>query len=144
MGQLLNHLARMTGESMRIKKTAKQEQNISPEIQQKVELITQRAQNGDVDAMFTLGGLYFKGEYVRYDPDTACYWWTEAANRGNVSCQYNLGLLYHGNISTMFYDPNLAGYWFNVAANNGDRDAYEMLCKHYRYSNFSQKWKRID
>ena len=40
MGQLLNHLARMTGESMRIKKTAKQEQNISPEIQQKVELIT--------------------------------------------------------------------------------------------------------
>lgn len=44
----------------------------------------------------------------------------------------------------MFYDPNLAGYWFNVAANNGDRAAYEMLTKHYRYSNFSQKWKRID
>lgn len=44
----------------------------------------------------------------------------------------------------MFYDPNLAGYWFNVAANNGYRAAYEMLTKHYRYSNFSQKWKRID
>lgn len=144
MGQFLNHLAKMAGENMRISKTAKQEQNISPEIQQKVDAIIQRAQNGDVDAMFTLGGLYFKGEHVRYDPDTACYWWTEAANRGNVSCQYNLGLLYHGDLSTMFYDPNLAGYWFNVAANNGDRDAYEMLTKHYRYSNFSQKWKRID
>lgn len=144
MGEFLNHLAKMAGESMRIKKTAKQEKNISPDIQHKVDIVTKKAENGDVDAMFTLGSLYFKGKQVRYDPDLACYWWTEAANRGSVSCQYNLGLLYHGNLSTMFYDPNLAGYWFHKAASNGDEEAYEMLHKHYKYSRFSNKWKRID
>lgn len=144
MGYLLNHIAKFAGESMRMRKTEKQEQNLSPEIQQKVDIVIQDAKNGNIEAMEVLGGMYFKGENVRYDPDEACYWWTEAANNGNVNCQYNLGLLYHGELSTMFYDPNLAGYWFNVAANNGDQEAYEMLTKHYRYSNFSQKWKRID
>ena len=60
--------------------------------------------------MLELGGYYFNGKYVGYNPQQACFWWTEAAKRGNTSAQFNLGLLYHGEISTYYYNENLAGY----------------------------------
>lgn len=138
---LLNHLAKFAGETVRIKSNASKEKNLDPQTKQWIEGLIQRAQNGDINAMFELGGYYFKGEYVGYNPEQACFWWTEAANRGNVNAQYNLGLLYHGEISTYYYDENLAGYWFNIAANNGDQEAYKML-QNYKYSNFSEKWRR--
>lgn len=143
MGEFLNHMARWAGESARIRKTAKQEKQMTPDKQKLINDVTQRAQNGDVEAMFALGSAYFNAEYVRYDPDEACYWWTEAAKRGHIVCQLNLGYLYHGGVSAYFYDENLAGYWFNVAANNGSQEAYDMLKEYYKYSNFSKKWKRI-
>ena len=97
---LLNHLAKFAGETVRIKSNASKEKNLDPQTKQWIEGLIQRAQNGDINAMFELGGYYFKGEYVGYNPEQACFWWTEAANRGNVNAQYNLGLLYHGEIST--------------------------------------------
>lgn len=138
---LFNHLAKFAGETVRIKRNANTEKDLDPQTKQWIDGLMQRAQNGDVNAMYELGGCYFKGEYVGYNPEQACFWWTEAANQGNTNAQYNLGLLYHGEISTYYYDENLAGYWFNVAANNGDQDAYNML-KYYKYSNFREKWSR--
>ncbi len=136
---LFNHLAKFAGETVRIKSNANKALNLDTQTQQWLNGLMQRAQNGDTNAMFELGGHYFKGEYIGYDPNQACYWWTESANKGNVNAQYNLGLLYHGQISTYFYDENLAGYWFNVAANNGDQEALQML-GYYKYSNFRNKW----
>ena len=136
-----NHLAKFTGETIRIKRNESNEQNLDPQTKQCLDNLIQCAENGDSNAMFELGGYYFKGEYVGYNPQAACYWWTESANRGNVNAQFNLGLLYHGEISTYYYDENLAGYWFNLAANNGDQEAYNMLA-HYKYSSFWDKWIR--
>ena len=138
---LFNDLAKLAGENVRKNRTANQEQNLDPQTRQWLDNLKLNAQNGNTDAMFELGGYFFQGQYVGYDPNQACYWWTEAANRGNVNAQYNLGLLYHGSITNMYYDENLAGFWFNVAANNGDQEAYQML-QYYKYSNFRQKWSR--
>lgn len=138
---LFNGLAKLAGENVRKHRTASQEQKLDLQTKQWLDNLKQTAQNGSPEAMFELGGYYFQGKYVGYDPQLACYWWTEAANRGSINAQYNLGLLYHGDISSMYYDENLAGYWFNVAANNGDQEAYQML-QYYKYSNFKNKWSR--
>jgi len=130
---ILNSLAGLAGESMRIRRTANQESNLDPQTKQWLENLRQSAQNGDTNAMFDLGMCYHKGEYTAYDPDQACYWWTEAANKGHPTAQFNLGILYHGDVTHMFYDPNLAGYWFYTAANNGVNEAYDML-KYYKFS----------
>lgn len=139
---LLNGLAKFAGESIRIKRTADQAEQLDPQTKQWLNMLIENAQNGNVDSMFELGCCYFQGQYVGYNPDQACLWWTEAATRGHVSAQYNLGLLYHGGLSSMFYDENLAGGWFQAAANNGDQEAYNMLQKYYKYSNFRNKWVR--
>lgn len=139
---LIGGLAKLAGESVRMKRTANQVEQLDPQTKQWLDTLMQNAQNGNSDAMFELGCYYFQGQYVGYNPDQACFWWTEAANRGNVSAQHNLGLLYHGELSSMYYDENLAGYWFNAAANNGDQEAYDVLRKQYKYSNFRNKWVR--
>lgn len=138
---LLNGLAKLAGESVRIKRTANQEQQLDSQTKQWLDNLKRSAKDGNINAMFELGSYYDQGKYVGYDPQQACYWWTEAANRGNVDAQYNLGILYHGERTTMFYDENLAGYWFNMAACNGDQEASQML-QYYRYSKFRNKWSR--
>lgn len=139
---LLNDLAKLAGENVRIKRTANQIEQLDPQTKQYFDTLMQNAQSGNVDAMFELGNYYFQGQYIGYNPEQACLWWTEAANRGHITAQYNLGLLYHGNISSMYYDANLAGYWFNVAASNGNQEAYQILNQYYKYSNFKNKWIR--
>ena len=136
---LLSGLAKLAGESVRIKKTANTEAQLDPKYQQALEEMRQRAENGDLYCMYQLASYYCNGEYVGYDPEKACYWWTEAANRGHVDSMYNLGLLYGGDVSSFYYDENMAGYWLNQAAQNGDQDAAQEL-RNYKYSSFRNKW----
>lgn len=135
-------MAKLLGEKTRMKRTADQESQLDARSKQILDAVRSKANEGDGYAMYTLGGYYIKATYVGYDPRQACYWWTEAANRGNVDAQYNLGLLYHGNVSAMYYDENLAGYWFNEAANNGDAEAENML-RQYKYGAIRRKWSKI-
>ena len=139
---IFDRFAGFLGESLRIKVNANQAAKLDEQTKSYIENLIQSAQNGNVNAMFQLGVYYFNGQYVGYNPQEACYWWTEAANRGSVGAQYNLGLLYDGEISTYYYDENLAGYWFNMAAANGDQEARNML-NHYRYNNFTKRWSKI-
>ena len=92
--------------------------------------------------MSKLADAYIEGTQLRYDPDEACRWWTVAAQAGHVNSMYNLGLLYHGDVSRHYFNPVLAGYWLYEASIRGDREAKEVLERHYKYSNFTQKWKR--
>lgn len=141
---IFDRLAQFAGETVRIKSNANKEKNLDPQTKQWINELTQRAENGDTAAMLELGGYYFNGKYVGYNPQQACFWWTEAAKRGNTSAQFNLGLLYHGEISTYYYNENLAGYWFNIAAANGDQEAYDMLRRYYSYNKFTQSWRRTN
>lgn len=135
-------LAGLAGEKARIKRTANQESNLDAQTKQWLDSMRQNAQNGNIQAMYDLGCLYLEGKYIGYNPESACYWWTEAANRGHIDAQYNLGMLYHGDISKFYYDEALAGYWLSTAANNGDNEAYNFLMQHYKFSHFSNKWVR--
>lgn len=138
----IKDLAKLAGEKSRMKRTADQENHLDPQSKEKLESVRQRIKQGDRDAMYQLGCFYFDAQYVGYDPAQACYWWTEAANLGNVNAQYNLGILYHGNVSSMYYDENLAGHWLNMAANNGDAEAARML-QQYKYGSIRKKWSRV-
>lgn len=147
MGELYNTLAKRLaaslGESMRIAKTSKVEQkNMTPEKQAKLNHFISLAEAGDVECMFGLGELYWNGKEVRYDPEQALYWWTKAAEAGHVSAMHNVGVIYHGELTTKFYNPNLAGYWLHEAAIHGSQESKRFLAKHYKYNNRKQKWVR--
>ena len=140
MGKIINNLAKFAGETVRIKKSSKTFDELDPQTKQKVDNLIKAAQGGNIDAITKLAGFYYSGEYVGYDPQQAIYWWTEAAKKGHVGSQYNLGLMYHGNLTSYSYDENLAGYWFNLASQNGDSESLEMLNEHYRFSKITKKW----
>lgn len=139
---IMQDLAGVAGEKARIRRTADQENLLDPQTKQWLSQLRRNAQNGNRDAMFNLGSYYYEGRYVGYNPEYACYWWTEAANRGDIRAQRNLGLLYHGNLSKLYYDENLAGYWLHAAATQGDMEASETLSRFYKFSQFSNKWVR--
>ena len=56
--------------------------------------IRRLAEQGDVDAQFTLGVMYDRGEGVPQDDTEAVRWYRLAADQGHVTAQYNLGFMY--------------------------------------------------
>ena len=126
---------------MRMMKTSRQETQLNSKQQEALEEMRQRAESGDLQCMYQLASYYYNGEYVGYSPEKACYWWTEAANRGHVDSMYNLGLLYGGGVSAFYRNDNLAGYWLDLAAQNGDQEAAKELRK-YKHNIFGNWVKR--
>lgn len=59
-----------------------------------VNWLEQSAEHGNVFAMYRLGKLYFAGEMVEKNIDTALKYFTAAAERGNQYAQYALGKFY--------------------------------------------------
>jgi TPR repeat protein len=53
------------------------------------------AKQGDAAAQYNLGVLYYNGEGVPQDYETAVYWFRKATEQGNAFAQYNLGLSYY-------------------------------------------------
>lgn len=65
------------------------------------------AEDGDCDAEFSFGLLYFEGRAVSKSYEKAREWWTKAANQGQPQAQAALGLMYaHGEIP---YSPFRCG-----------------------------------
>lgn len=140
---LMKRMAASLGESMRMKRTAKdEERNMTSQKKADLERMIAAAESGNVECMFNLGCLYWGGSEVRYDPAEALHWFKKAAEAGNVTAMYNVGVIYHGQETTKFYDPNSAGYWLYQAATRGDQTAKEMLENNYRYNNRTRKWVR--
>ena len=140
MGQLLEHFAEAAGETIRIKKG--QHTEVLPENQEYVNTVTEAAKSGDVSAMLALGNHYQRGKYVNYDPNMAIYWWEEAAKRGDSVAQYNLGLMYNGDLSKLHYNSEKAAYWLALSAQNGYRDAQIVLQEEFKWSRLRNKWIR--
>ena len=140
---LFNNLAytagRIAGEAKRKRESEQRVSQQDPQTREYVKNLQTSEQNGNLESMYNLGCYHSTGTYVVLDFDKACYWWTQAAERGDISAQYNLGILYDGNLSPYIRDDNLAGYWFNCAANNGLYEAREAL-RGYQYSRFYDRW----
>jgi len=61
------------------------------------------AEDGDCDAEFSLGLLYFEGRTVSKSYEKAREWWTKAANQGQPQAQIALGVMY--SLSYIPYSP---------------------------------------
>ncbi len=76
------------------------------------------AEQGNADAQYLLGGVYFIGEGVPQDYKTAVKWTTLAAERGIASAQGNLGVMYAFG-EGIPKDYVYAYMWGHIAAMNG-------------------------
>jgi TPR repeat protein len=52
------------------------------------------AEQGDADAQYNLGQMYFQGKGVPQDYKTAVKWYTLSAEQGFADAQSNLGVIY--------------------------------------------------
>ena len=52
-----------------------------------------KAQNGDIEAQFTLGQCFLAGDGVEEDSEIAASMFAEAANAGHTEAQYMYGLM---------------------------------------------------
>jgi TPR repeat protein len=76
------------------------------------------AEQGNADAQFNLGVMYYKGRGVPKNYKTAVKWYTLAAEQGNASAQFYLGLMYRrGKGVPKNYKTALK--WYTLAAEQG-------------------------
>ena len=66
----------------------------APEIS-KVENLKILAEQGDAEAQFNLGNIYYTGEGVTQDYELAFEWYQKAAHQGHTKAQFNLGTMYY-------------------------------------------------
>ncbi len=87
---------------------------------------TKAAESKDVDAIFNLALMYYKGRGVNRDVTKAIDLYTQGAKLGHVRSQYNLAVIYHcGEVVTQNIDNAI--YWYTQAANLGNVDAQHAL-----------------
>jgi len=77
------------------------------------------AEQGDIQAQFTLAIMYEGGLGVSQDRAEAVKWWRKAADQGSAYAQFMLG--------GMSKDDAEAVKWYRKAAEQGNSDAQQML-----------------
>ena len=112
------------------------------------------AEQGDADAQHVLGLMYYTGESVEKDYQSAVKWYTLAAKQGHPDAQYHLGRMYRFGWGISFDtreefkgeglglesgfdhplgDPGEAVKWFTLAAQQGVVTAQNELGRMYRW-----------
>ena len=81
--------------------------------------IRQAAEQGDVNAQYSLGQIYRKGEGVSRDYAKAVKWYRKAAEQGYADAQFKLGVMYH-NGKGVPQDDAEAVKWYRKAAEQGN------------------------
>lgn len=88
--------------------------------------LSARAQQGDADAQYDLGGLYEQGEGVPHNTIEAARWYRRAAEQGHVGAQFLMAILNErGDLGSQ--DVVEAGHWYHKAAAQGHRGAQFLL-----------------
>jgi len=81
--------------------------------------VVSKAKQGDADAQFNLGSMYYQGKGVPKDYKQAYAWFTKAAEQGDADAQFNLGFMYNKGEGVP-KDYKQAIYWYTKAAEQGD------------------------
>jgi TPR repeat protein len=84
------------------------------------------ATQGDVDAQYKLGSLYYSGSGVKQDYSQAALWYRRAAQQGNVDAQYSLGNMFLMG-EGIGQDDEQAAQWYTLAAEQGHSSAKHNL-----------------
>ncbi len=85
---------------------------------QDIEELQQQANEGNLEAQFELGLLYFNGQGVEQDYTQAAHWYRQAAEQGHAEGQYNLGVHYDTG-QGVEQDYRQAAHWYRQAAEQG-------------------------
>jgi len=83
------------------------------------------AEQGNADAQYNLGLMYYSGQGVTQDYKQAANWFIKAAGQGYADAQYNLGLMYYSGHGVI-QDDKTAYTWLSVAAINGTPEAIKI------------------
>ncbi len=89
-----------------------------------------KAEQGDVEAQFTLGGMYANGYGVWQDSEQAATWFLKAAGQGDAKAQVALGDAYARGQGVPRDDVQSAT-WYRKAAEQGDAAAQFTLAVVY-------------
>ena len=91
--------------------------------------ITQLAEQGDAEAQYELGRMYFLGKGMPRNATKALEWYQKAAEQGNKEAQYQLGYINY------YKQKNYveAEKWFRKAAEQGDKNSMFYLGLMYQY-----------
>ncbi len=84
------------------------------------------AEQGDAEAQFRLGQMYYEGEGVPQDNAEAFKWYRMVAEQGDASAQYRLGWMYHSGKGVP-QDYAEAVRWYRTAAEQGHANAQFIL-----------------
>ena len=89
------------------------------------------AAQGDADAQYNLGGMYYDGLGVTQDYQQSLQWYRKAAGQGHATAQNILGLQYQYGLGVT-QDYQQAVQWFRKAAAQGHANAQYNLGMMYR------------
>ncbi len=91
-----------------------------------VECLRNEAEQGDAEAQFELGQMYYIGNGVEEDDEKAVFWYRKAAEQSNMEAQYWLGKMYELG-SGVKQDDEQAVFWYRKSAEQGHGEAQEAL-----------------
>ena len=86
------------------------------------------ADQGDADAQFNLGNMYYSGEGVPESDAEAVKWYRKAADQGMAAAQNNLGIMY-ANGKGVPENNALAYVWLSMAKTQGHAQAATKIDK---------------
>ncbi|QCE32803.1 sel1 repeat family protein [Acetobacteraceae bacterium] len=114
------------------------------------------AKQGDAEAQYMLGVLYFRGQGLRRNPRMAAVWWKKAADQKNLPALKALGGIYLSGVFTpdaaqtdpqksrtgVKRNPKTAAKYYKQAADLGDAEAQNVLGELYsRGQGVRKDWK---
>jgi len=107
-------------------------------------MYTLAATQGDAEAKYMLGIIYYEGNGVTQDYEQAKEWYTSAAEQGHAEAQYMLGVMYYyGKGVTLDYEQ--AEQFFTSAAEQDNVDATYMLgVMYYEGNGVTQDYEQAE
>lgn len=92
------------------------------------------AEQGNAEAQFKLGNMYYDGEGTEVNYEKALYWWEKAAEQGDVKAQFQTADMYYCSYGEgMSWDKEKALYWYEKAAAQGHIKAqFKTGCMYYK------------
>ena len=81
---------------------------------------------GDIDAQFKLGNMYYRRTGVEQDYKTAMLWYMRAADQGHAEAQMYIGFIFDDGIGVK-QNYETAAQWYKRAAKQGIAYAQSLL-----------------
>ena len=95
------------------------ELGLAKDVPRAIELWTEAAELGSVDAHYELGLRYYPGDGIEEDKPRGIHYWQQAAIKGDVTCRHNLGFVEYNENK----NHTLAVQHWMISAKMGDQDS---------------------